>query len=248
MGDAVVDGLDGPALAGRFGLPACEVHARVESTMDVAHAAADRGAPAGTLIIADEQSTGRGRGGRRWSSRPGDGLWMTLIERPRSPQGLEVLSLRIGLHLAEALDSLAGEPVRLKWPNDLHLAGGKLAGILIEARWRDQRVEWVAIGVGLNVLPAADVPLSAGLAPGTTRLQALAAAVPAMRAAAAVEHSLTAEELARYRRRDLGVGRRIIEPAVGVVVGVGATGDLIVDTAAGSVSCRAGSLVFAEDR
>ena len=149
---------------------------------------------------------------------PGGGLWMTLVERPASPGGIEVLSLRVGLYMAEALDALADERVRLKWPNDLFVGDGKLAGILIEARWRDQRVEWVAIGVGVNVVPAADVQGASGLAAGVSRLQALDAVLPALRAAA------------------------------GVVAGISTTGELMVDTSSGPVACRTGSLVFAEDR
>ncbi|MBI5601354.1 MAG: biotin--[acetyl-CoA-carboxylase] ligase [Gemmatimonadetes bacterium] len=248
MGEASFEGLDARALAVRLGLPACEIHDLVGSTMDLAHAAAGRGTTAGTLILANEQEAGRGRGGRRWSSAPGGGLWMTLVERPASPSGFDVLSLRVGLFMAEALDALAGERVRLKWPNDLYVGEGKLAGILIEARWRDQRVEWVAIGVGVNIVPAADVPGAAGLAAGVSRLQALDAVLPELRAAAAVEGPLTVSELSRYAARDLSVGRWAVQPAVGVVAGISRTGELMVDTSSGPVACRAGSLVFAEDR
>jgi len=248
VGDALLDGVGADALAERIGLPACELHDRVGSTMDLAHSAAARGAAAGTLILANEQDAGRGRGGRRWSSAPGGGLWMTLIERPASPGGIEVLSLRVGLHMAEALDALAGERVQVKWPNDLYVGGGKLAGILIEARWRDQRVEWVAIGVGINVVPAADVHGASGLAAGVSRLQVLERVLPALRAAAAVGGALTTHELSRYAARDLSVGRWATQPAAGVVQGISRTGELMVDTSSGPVACRAGSLVFAEDR
>lgn len=248
MDDALLDGLDARSLAARLGLPMCELHERVVSTMDLAHAAAGRGAASGTLIVANEQDAGRGRGGRRWSSASGGGLWMTLVERPASPGGIDVLSLRVGLYMAEALDALAGKRVRLKWPNDLYVGDGKLAGILIEARWRDQRVEWVAIGVGVNVVPAADVPGAAGLASGVSRLQALDCVLPAVRAAAAVDGLLTTHELSRYATRDLSVGRRAVQPAHGVVAGISRTGELMVDTSSGPVACRTGSLVFAEDR
>ena len=248
MGDALFDGLDARSLALHLGVPACELHDRVGSTMDLAHAAAGRGTASGTLILANEQDAGRGRGGRRWSSAPGGGLWMTLVERPATPGGIEVLSLRVGLHMAEALDALSGERVRLKWPNDLYVGEGKLAGILIEARWRDQRVEWVAIGVGVNIVPAADVRGAVGLAAGVSRLQALEGVLPALRAAAAVEGPLTTDELSRYAARDLSVGRWAIQPANGVVAGISTTGELMVDTSSGPVACRAGSLVFAEER
>ena len=224
------------------------MYERVGSTMDLAHDAAARGAPAGTLVLAHAQDAGRGRGGRRWSSPPGDGLWMTLIERPSSASGLDVLSLRVGLYVAEAVEPLAGAPVRLKWPNDLFAADSKLAGVLIEARWRDHRVEWVAIGLGLNVVPPPDVAPAAGLAPGVTRVQALERIIPALRTAAAADGPLTADELARFAARDLSVGRKIREPAVGVVAGIAATGELMVDTDTGPLACRSGSLVFLEGR
>lgn len=247
MGEVTFGGLDGATLAARLGLAACELHGRVASTMDLAHAAAARGAPAGTLILADEQDAGRGRGGKVWSSPAGGGLWMTMVERPASPAGLDVLSLRLGLFVAEALDGLVAGHARLKWPNDLMVGNGKLAGILVEARWRDQRVDWVAIGLGLNVLPPREVPGAVGLTPGTTRLAALEAVTPAVRAAAAGTGPLTPEELDRYARRDHAVRRRVVQPADGIVAGVAASGELMVETAGGLVACRSGSLVLAEE-
>jgi len=248
VAEAAFDGFSAPALSAKLALSACAVYERVGSTMDLAHDAAARGAQAGTLVIANAQDAGRGRGGRRWSSPPGDGLWMTLIERPSSASGLDVLSLRVGLYVAEAVEPLAGAPVQLKWPNDLFVADAKLAGVLIEARWRDRRVEWVAIGLGLNVVPPEDVTPAAGLTPGVTRVQALERIVPALRTAAAAEGPLTADELSRFAARDLSVGRRIREPALGVVAGIAATGELMVDTDAGPLACRSGSLVFSEER
>ena len=153
-------------------LPRVDLHASVSSTLDVAHAiAAD--APNGTLILADEQTSGRGRHGRRWSSPPGAGLWITLIERPTDARSLDVLALRCGLFAAEALDALASAPIGVKWPNDLFVGGRKLAGILIETRWRGTSAEWVAIGFGLNVA-SPEQEGATGLVSGTTRLGALA--------------------------------------------------------------------------
>lgn len=171
---------------------------------------------------------------------------MTLVERPVSPRGLDVLSLRLGLLVAESLDELAGGPVRLKWPNDLCVGDGKLAGILVEARWRDQRVDWVAIGIGLNVVAPRDVAGAAGLGAGATRLHAMERILPALRAAAAVEGPMTVGELDRYASRDLARHRRVIRPAAGLVAGIAATGELMVETDGGLVACRSGSLVFAE--
>ncbi len=86
------EGLSGEDLADRLGLPGVVVHGSVASTMDPAHLLAAEGAPAGTLVIADHQTAGRGRGGHTWISPPGSGIWMTLIERPtgqRSPGVVE---------------------------------------------------------------------------------------------------------------------------------------------------------------
>src|SRR6476661_5932067 len=181
--------------------------------MDLAHRLADEGAPAGTLVIANEQTSGRGRGGKSWQSSPGAGLWLTLIERPTDPSGLRVLSLRVGIAAAEALDRFAPEPIRLKWPNDLYVDHGKLAGILVEARWREQSVEWVAIGVGINVKAPENVATAAGLEPGTDRLEVLAELVPALRAAARATGPLDAGEREEFNARDLARGRRCVEPA-----------------------------------
>ena len=125
-------------------MPAVHAFGAVGSTLDVAHALAPTAA-SGTLVIADEQTAGRGRHGRRWASEPGAGVWLTLIERPSDARALDVLSLRCGLNAAESLDDLAGAPVRVKWPNDLYVGACKLAGILIETRWRGTAPEWVAI-------------------------------------------------------------------------------------------------------
>src|SRR5204863_4244092 len=134
------------------------------------------------------------RGGKSWQSSPGAGLWLTLIERPAESSGLGVLSLRVGLAAAEALDRFASEPIRLKWPNDLYVDRGKLGGILVEARWREQAVEWVAIGVGLNVKLPDEVDGAAALEQGTARLDVLAELVPAVRLAARSNGPLLIEE------------------------------------------------------
>jgi BirA family biotin operon repressor/biotin-[acetyl-CoA-carboxylase] ligase len=220
----------------------------VSSTLDVAHELAAGGADAGTLIIARSQSAGRGRMGRNWRSEPGAGLWLTLIERPSDASALDVLSLRIGLALAPALDPFADQRVQLKWPNDLYLGDRKLAGILIEARWREGHPEWVAIGVGINLRPPASEPRAVGLGPNTQRNDVLAAIAPAMRSAAAAAGPLSSAELEAFASRDMARGRRCVEPLAGTVAGVDASGALLVRVGSasdGAVSAvRAGSLVL----
>src|SRR3954469_14645283 len=89
-------------------LPAVELFDVIGSTLDVAHERAASGAAAGTLILADAQTAGRGRQGRSWTSEPGAGIWLTLIERPLDRSSLDVLSLRVGIGIAESLEPLIG--------------------------------------------------------------------------------------------------------------------------------------------
>lgn len=240
------------ALARRLSLPRVEWLSLVSSTLDVAHDLAAAGAPAGTLVIADAQNAGRGRQGRSWRSEPDAGVWLTLIERPAGPAALEVLSLRVGLTMASALDDLATSPIRLKWPNDLYVDRRKLGGILIEARWREGRPDWVSIGVGINLRPPEGEGRAAGLREGVSRDQVLDAVVPAIRSAAEGVGPLSATELAAFADRDLAAGQACTEPAVGVVQGIDPTGGLLVDiSSSGSphvIVVRAGSLVLAEDQ
>lgn len=237
------DGIPAPELCSRLGVPRVELFESVGSTLDVAHAiAAD--APSGTLVLADRQTAGRGRQGRRWESPPAAGIWLTLIERPRDIRALDVLSLRCGLRAARALDALAGSTVQLKWPNDLYLRARKLAGILIETRWRGGAPDWVAVGFGLNIL-APDLETAVGLAPGANRVEALTSVVTALRGAARSEGHLTDEELAQFRERDFALGRSVIAPGVGVAAGIDAAGELLITHSDGIVSRhRTGSLTF----
>jgi len=216
------------------------------STLDVAHRLASQGAPSGTLVIANEQTAGRGREGKNWRSWPGAGLWLTLIERPKDPSGLGVLSLRVGLVAAEALDRFAPEPIRLKWPNDLYIDRGKLAGILVEARWREATVEWVAIGLGVNVRAPEDVETAAGLESGTDRLDVLGELIPGIRAAAQAKGPLTMQEMEEFNARDLARGKTCVLPALGRVAGISAAGELLVALADSVTPFRSGSLVLEE--
>ena len=240
-----LDGITASELADQLGVPRVDLHASVSSTLDVAHTVAAE-APDGTVIIADEQTSGRGRHGRRWASPQGGGLWLTLIEHPTDARSLDVLALRCGLFAAEALDALAPGPIGVKWPNDLYVRGAKLAGVLIETRWRGTKPDWVAIGFGLNVaMPGLEGAI--GLVPGTTRLGALARLVPALRRAAAASRHLSDDELARWRARDVAIDRVAIEPAEGRVAGIDAAGVLLITRLDGTMSRhRTGSLTFAE--
>ncbi|MEP7086151.1 MAG: biotin--[acetyl-CoA-carboxylase] ligase [Gemmatimonadota bacterium] len=240
-------GADVVTIAERCGVPRVELFDKVTSTLDVAYPLAREGASDGTLILAERQTAGRGRSGRSWASENGAGIWMTMIERPRDEAALEVLSLRVGLAAARALEAFTNGELRVKWPNDLMLDDGKLGGILIESRWRDERVDWIAIGIGINCRVPHDIPRARALRAGVDRLDVLAALVPAVRAAIAIPGALGAAELHDFELRDWARGRRCSSPLAGVVRGIDARGGLLVRTNAGDVTARSGSLVFEED-
>lgn len=244
-GSTRIDGLSADDLARRLDLPRVEAFDEVGSALDVAHRIAPD-APSGTMVLADQQTAGRGRHGRRWASAPGAGIWLTLIERPTDARALDVLSLRCGLYAAEALDPFADAPIGVKWPNDLYVGARKLAGILIETRWRGTAPDWVAIGFGLNVAAPA-IETGVGLRAGVSRLEALERLVPALRAAAAASRHLSADEVARWRERDVAAQRAVTTPHAGIAVGISAAGELLIRADDGIVSPhRTGSLTFAD--
>lgn len=243
MGSEVrFDGATSDDIERLLGLPRVELLASTTSTLDVAHRLALGGAPTGTLIIADEQTAGRGRGGKSWASAPGAGLWLTLIERPVDTSGLDVLSLRVGLAAARALDRFAAEPIRVKWPNDLYIDRGKLAGILVEARWRESELEWVAIGLGVNVRAPEGVPGSAWLEPDTSRLDVLTELIPGIRGTASAAGPLRKDEMEEFAARDMARGKKCVTPALGRVAGITANGELLVTLADSVARFRSGSL------
>jgi BirA family biotin operon repressor/biotin-[acetyl-CoA-carboxylase] ligase len=241
---ASYDGRDGATLARLLGVPRVVVFESTGSTMDDAHGLAAVGAPAGTVVLADRQTAGRGRGGRRWASESGQGVWMTVVERPDDPTAVDVLSIRLGLRIARVLDRYALTPVRLKWPNDLFAGEGKLAGILVEARWRAARLFWVAVGLGVNVREPGGVANAGGLRPGVDRVTLLAELLPAVRAAAAARGTLGGDEVDEFASRDLAAGRACVTPAAGVACGISPSGELLVRTDGGVRAFRDGSLTF----
>ncbi len=120
------------------------------STQDLARELAERGWDEGTVVIADRMTAGRGRLGRRWVADEG-GLWMTIILRPKAHVSLQLINLIAGLSVVEGINKLYDVPLSLKWPNDVLLDGRKLCGILSEARIAGNVVDYVLLGVGVNV-------------------------------------------------------------------------------------------------
>ncbi|HLY24992.1 MAG TPA: biotin--[acetyl-CoA-carboxylase] ligase [Aggregatilineales bacterium] len=131
---------------------------QVGSTNDIARDWALNGAPTGAVVLTEEQIAGRGRFGRVWTAPPGSALLMSIILRPRiTPQNVGRLTMVGAVAVAEGLENLSEQikrppqMVTLKWPNDVLLAGRKVAGILPEAIWQGQALSAVIVGIGLNV-------------------------------------------------------------------------------------------------
>jgi BirA family biotin operon repressor/biotin-[acetyl-CoA-carboxylase] ligase len=121
----------------------------IGSTNDVAGALADQGADEGLMVIADRQIAGRGRLGRSWASPPGAGIYASVVLRP-SALVATLLTIAAGVAVSEGIAAATGLSVHVKWPNDVHVDGRKLAGILAEGA-----VGHVVLGIGINIQPAA---------------------------------------------------------------------------------------------
>lgn len=126
----------------------------IGSTSQYARELAEQGAPHGTLVVADEQTAGRGRGENHWSTPPRSAIAFSLVLRPDGLVSDQLGGMNaIGaLAVVEAIEGLGGE-AEIKWPNDVLVHGAKVAGVLTEAIWRGNALECVLIGVGVNVHP-----------------------------------------------------------------------------------------------
>ncbi len=232
-------------------------HRKIDSTNERARQLALAGAPHGTLVTADEQTAGRGRQGRTWSSPPGSSLLMSLLLRwpaTAPPPGLLPLIAAVA-----ACDALGAEP-RIKWPNDIVIRrsdGGlaKLAGILVEGRPQEQ---WAVLGIGVNVavdlesLPDELRGTAATLGRSHQDVEPLLGAL--LGALSARLAQPTAGMLSAWGERDALAGRRVSWGRVGedgrhsegVARGVDGTGRLVVALdAGGQTSLEAGEVHLA---
>jgi BirA family biotin operon repressor/biotin-[acetyl-CoA-carboxylase] ligase len=133
---------------------------RVSSTNEAAMMWLDQAARDYSLVVADEQTAGRGRFNRRWVTNPGAALAFSLIVRPGVEEipHLNLFSPWGALAVAQALENRLGLHPQIKWPNDVLLSGRKISGILVETSWTGGILDGAILGIGINVSPASVPP------------------------------------------------------------------------------------------
>ena len=238
-------GHDATELGRRWGRKQVHLYTSVPSTNDVARRLAeDEDAPEGTVVLAAEQSEGRGREGRAWHSPPG-GVYLSVLFRPASLPNPDLLPLLAGLGVVRRLDrGFEGLGPALKWPNDVMVGDRKAGGVLCEAVWSDEGPRFVVAGVGLNVRPLEEAPRDSG-AEATSLDAELGEETPLLEAAEAVlegvetwlpevPESLDTKALELVDRYDWLKDRRVLmtlpeeeEPLPGVCVGIAPDGKLL---------------------
>src|SRR5882762_6088067 len=125
---------------------------KVDSTNRVALELGHAAEPEGAVVLAEEQTAGRGRAGRNWHSERAAGIYVTLLLRPKlAPVQAPLLTMMAGLSAHSAVQAVTGLAVDLKWPNDLLIRGKKVGGILTEMHAEPNQVRFVIVGIGLNV-------------------------------------------------------------------------------------------------
>ncbi len=247
-------------------------HAITSSTNDRAAELAIAGAHEGTWVIADEQSAGRGRRGRAWASPPGAGLYLSVVFRPQRDQYADataLLTLMAGVAAARGVRAASGLQPTLKWPNDLVIEPGgagagasmgtspsqfrKLAGILAEASATGGALQFIVLGIGINLTPAAYPP---DVAARATSIEGELNR-PADRALVLVETLVALAEgrrqLLEGRAADVLMAWRALSPSsqgrrvrgqmqAGTTAGIDDTGALLVKTQAGVERIIAGEV------
>lgn len=257
------DGVAAEELAARWGVAAVRPFARVGSTNDVARALADAGAPAWTVVLAEEQTAGRGRSGKGWASRPGLGIWMSVVLRPEALPAPGLLPILVGLAVAEAVESFVRPAAaQVKWPNDVYLAGRKMGGILCEGSWDAARPGAVIAGIGLNVghqpddfapelrETATSIRTAAGWSP--PRAEVAGAVLAGLRRlAGAPPPRMGGALMERLRERDFLLGKPVrvtgADEATGLALGITPEGALLLRTTAGALrTVKSGTVRLAE--
>ncbi|MGB3111661.1 MAG: biotin--[acetyl-CoA-carboxylase] ligase [Candidatus Omnitrophota bacterium] len=124
----------------------------IDSTNDEAYKLAEKGEPEGTVVIAESQACGKGRMGRKWVSPKGGGIYMSVILRPDvETDEIPTITLITAISAVEAIEKICSVKAKIKWPNDIIVNGKKLGGILTEIKAQPDRVDFLVLGIGINV-------------------------------------------------------------------------------------------------
>lgn len=223
----------------------------VDSTNTHAKRLAEEGAPAGTLVVAEEQTGGKGRRGRGWTASKGENIMMTLLLRPRiRPEHASRLTLLMAMAVAEGIQKVTGLSAGIKWPNDVVVHGKKVCGILTEMSTEIDYINHVVVGAGINVNQK-DFPEEIRTLAGSLCLESGKKICRAELAAEILgeletlyEIFLQTEDLSalyqKYNERCVNCGHEIqvLEPGneyTGTTEGINESGELVVRKTDGSV-------------
>ncbi len=213
------------ALPAHFRACSITLYGTTDSTNTQAKAQIALGAPHGAMLLAEEQTDGRGRTGKRFYSPKGAGLYMSVILRPENGADAQLLTIKAAVAVCEAVETLTGLFLKIKWVNDLYLDGKKVCGILTESR--DGAY---VVGIGLNCHAAAFPDELSGLADSLNSIVSRG-----VLAARIYENLLTPETdvLSAYKNRSLMFGKEIVYEKNGgafnaVVLDINDKGNLVV--------------------
>jgi BirA family biotin operon repressor/biotin-[acetyl-CoA-carboxylase] ligase len=219
------------------------------STNEVAAAMAAEGAPEWSIAAAGHQTAGRGRLGRTWDDRPGRSLMCSLVLRPvfLDPDHGGWIPLLAGVSLAEACREVTGLDVRCKWPNDLLVGAGKVAGVLVESQVADGKIAVAVVGTGLN-LEAPDIQGAAGIGADADPEAILTAYLREMAGCYRAAGGIAEGVRDRWLAMSATIGREVLAATVdgrdvrGIATGLDDRGGLIVETPDGPTSVGSGEV------
>jgi BirA family transcriptional regulator, biotin operon repressor / biotin---[acetyl-CoA-carboxylase] ligase len=229
-----------------------------DSTNIDAVLATREGAPHGSVYLADEQRAGRGRGDHAWHSAAGDGLYVSVLLRPRIPAArLSLLPFSAGLAAAAAIQAASGLKADLRWPNDVLIGPRKVCGILVEAMSESGAIVAAVVGIGINVhqrsfdpalsTPATSLDLEAGR--GIPRQHVLVSLLESLEREADSLGDASAEKLVpeRVEQASTWIRDRRVEvhgpqACMGVTAGLDRHGFLLVSTDRGLVTVQTGGI------
>ena len=254
MSDATYDLQSASHLRALLGVPVLRIYETIGSTNDAARALADSGAETLSTVLANEQTLGRGRGGKSWLSAPGASLIVSIVfQTPRSQSGAPgPAPVRIGNAVAKAIEQSSKLAARIKWPNDVVIEGkGKVCGILCESSIRQEGIAYIIAGIGVNVGHVSDVypSINQAAAQPIDRVALLRAVIDNLRPHAdQIIAPLSNVEIAEISQRDVLLDQEVEtdDGTRGVARGILPDGSLQVETRQGMKAVHTATVRLAQ--